>query len=134
MNTGPVEDRLAIRELVEEFAAGAMRIDADAWGETWAEEAVWGLPSMDKPVEGKQNVIEAFREKLAYVEFMSMISFPAELVVEGDRAHGKCYCRELIFPKAGGQVVVVGCFDDQYVKRDGRWYFSSRIYEVMGKG
>ena len=65
---------------------------------------------------------------------MSMISFPAELVVEGDTATGKCYCRELIYPKAGGQVVVVGCFDDEYVKRGGRWYFTKRIYEVMGKG
>ncbi|MBB3047217.1 hypothetical protein FHR99_001453 [Litorivivens lipolytica] len=30
--------------------------------------------------------------------------------------------------------MVVGCFDDEYVKRDGRWYFTKRIYEVMGKG
>ena len=134
MNSGPVEDRLAIRELCEEFAAGAMRINADAWGETWAEEGVWGLPSMETPVAGKQNVIEAFRQKLEYVDFMSIISFPAELNIEGDKATGKCYCRELSYPKAGGQGVVVGCFDDEYVKRDGRWYFTKRIYEVMGKG
>ena len=133
MNTGPVEDRLAIRELCEEFAAGAMRIDAQAWGETWAEEGVWGLPSMDKPVEGKANVVAAFAEKLAYVDFMSMISFPTDLVIDGDTATGNCYCRELIYPKGGDQLVVIGCFADKYVKRDGRWYFASRIYEVMGK-
>lgn len=134
MNTGPIEDRLAIRELVEQFAAGAMRIDLDMWGDTWAEEGVWGLPSMETPVAGKENVVAAFKEKMTYVDFMSMISFPSDLVIEGDSAHGKCYCRELIFPKAGGQVVVVGCFDDKYVKRGGRWYFVSRHYEVMGKG
>ena len=27
MNKGPIEDRLAIRELIEEFAAAVMRID-----------------------------------------------------------------------------------------------------------
>ena len=133
MNSGSVEDRLEIRELVEAFAAGAMRIDADMWGATWADEALWKLPSMDEPATGKANVIAAFKEKMTYVDFMSMISFPAELVIEGDRARGKCYCRELIYPKAGGQVVVVGCFDDEYVKRDGRWLFTSRVYEVMGK-
>ncbi len=134
MNKGSIEDRLAIRELVEEFAAAVMRIDADAWGETWAEEGVWGLPSMETPAAGKDTVVAAFREKLAYVDFMSMISFPAKLVIEGDHATGKCYCRELIYPKGGGQVVVVGCFDDTYVKRDGRWLFAKRIYEVIGKG
>ena len=132
MNTGPAEDRLAIRELVEAFAAGAMRIDPDAWGETWAEEGSWMLPSMAEPVKGKANVVAAFREKMAYVKYMSMISFPAELVIEGERARGKAYCRELIYPKEGGQRVVIGCFDDEYVKRNGRWYFLSRVYEVLG--
>ena len=133
MSKGSVEDRLEIRELMEAFAAGAMRMDADKWGEVWAEEGSWKLPSMEQAVSGKANVIEAFREKMTYVDFMSMISFPADLVIEGDKAHGKSYCRELIYPKAGGQIVVVGCFDDEYVKRDGRWLFTSRVYEVMGK-
>ena len=132
MNIGPVEDRLAIRELIETFAVGAMRIDPDIWGSTWAEEGSWKLPSMTEPAKGKSNILAAFKEKMAYVNFMSMISFPANLVIDGDRARGKAYCRELIFPKGGGQKIVVGCFEDEYVKRDGCWYFLSRSYEVMG--
>ena len=132
MNTGPVEDRLAIRELMETFAVGAMHTDTEVWGSTWAEEGSWKLPSMDAPAKGKADILATFAEKMAYVEFMSMISFPADLVIEGDKAHGKSYCRELIFPKGGGQKVVVGYFDDQYVKRDGRWYFLSRVYNVIG--
>ncbi len=132
MNSGSVEDRLAIRELAETFAVGAMHVDPDIWGSTWAEEGAWKLPSMDAPAQGKDNVIATFKEKMAYVEFMSMISFPAELVIEGDRASGKSYCRELIFPKGGEQKVVVGYFDDEYVKRDGRWLFLSRTYNVIG--
>ena len=132
MNAGPIEDRLAIRELIETFAAGAMRIDAEIWGDTWAEEGSWKLPSMAEPATGKSNVIATFMQKMAYVNYMSMISFPADLVIEGDRAHGKAYCRELIYPKSGGQKLVVGCFHDQYVKRDGRWLFLARDYEVMG--
>ncbi len=132
MNTGPVEDRLAIRELMETFAAGAMRVDVDTWGSTWAEEGSWKLPSMPEPAKGKSNVVAAFKEKMEYVSYMSMISFPADLVIDGDRARGKSYCRELIYPKSGERKVVVGCFEDEYVKRDGRWYFLSRVYEVMG--
>ncbi len=133
MNIGPIEDRLAIRELMETFAVGAMHIDTDIWGSTWAEEGVWKLPSMDEPATGKSNVIATFKEKMAYVDLISMISFPADLVIDGDQAHGRSYCRELIFPKGGGQIIVVGYFNDKYVKRDGQWYFLSRFYEVIGK-
>ena len=131
-NIGPVEDRLEIRELIETFAVGAMHIDVDIWGSTWAEEGSWKLPSMTEAAMGKANLIAAFKEKMSYVSYMSMISFPAELVVEGDRARGRAYCRELIYPKAGGEKVVIGYFEDEYVKRDGRWLFLSRVYNVMG--
>ena len=133
MNTGPIEDRLAIRELIETFAVGAMRIDANIWGGTWAEEGSWKLPSMTEAVKGRSNVVAAFKEKMEYVKFMSMISSSADLVVEGEKARGRAHCQELIFPKSGGQRIVVGCFDDGYVKRAGRWYFLSRVYEVLGE-
>jgi hypothetical protein len=132
MNTGPVEDRLAIRELIETFSVGAMHIDADIWGSTWAENGSWKLPSMSEPAVGKTKLLATFKEKLAYVDYMSMISFPADLVIEGDKAQGKAYCRELIYTKSGEQKVVIGYFNDEYVKQDGRWYFLSREYQVMG--
>lgn len=133
LNTGSVEDRLEIRELIEAFAVGAMHVDTELWGSTWADEALWSLPSMEQPAQGKDNVLAAFKEKMAYVDYMSMICFPSQLKVDGDKATGKSYCRELIYPKAGGRVIVVGYFDDEYVRRDGRWQFTSRIYTVMGK-
>jgi hypothetical protein len=132
MNIGPVEDRLAIRELLETFAVGAMHIDPDIWGSTWAEQGSWKLPSMSEPAVGKTDILAIFKEKMAYVDYMSMISFPADLVIDGYSAKGKAYCRELIYTKSGEQKVVVGFFDDEYVKQDGRWYFLSREYHVMG--
>ena len=132
MNIGPVEDRLAIRELLETFAVGAMHIDPDIWGGTWAEEGSWKLPSMSEPAVGKTDILATFKEKMAYVDYMSMISFPADLVIDGDSAKGKAYCRELIYTKTGEQKVVVGFFHDEYVKREGCWYFLSRDYQVMG--
>jgi hypothetical protein len=132
MNTGPTEDRLAIRELIETFAVGVMRMDPEIWGSTWAEEGMWKIPSMTEPVKGKKNLLPAFKERMAYVKFMSMISFPTELVIEGDRARGRAHGQEIIIPKTGGRKFVVGCFDDEYVKRNGRWYFLSRVFEVLG--
>ena len=34
--TGPAEDRLAIRELIESYADAVIRTDAEAWGATWS--------------------------------------------------------------------------------------------------
>jgi len=133
MSSGPVEDRLSLRELTETFAVAAMRVDADMFGSTWADDGVWKLPSMPEPTRGKTKIVEAFIKVMGYVDLMSMISFPAELVIEGERARGKAYCRELIFTKTGEQKIVLGCYHDTFVKRGGRWYFESRSYEVMGK-
>jgi len=131
MNIGPMEDRLAIRELIETFSAGVMRIDAEYWGELWAPDGAWKLPSLPEDCVGKTNIKEMFREKLAYVDSISMIAFPADLVVDGDTAEGKAYCRELIFTKEGAQKILIGCFDDQYVRLNGRWLFRRREYEIL---
>ena len=131
MGRRTVEDRLEIRELIETFAVGAMRIDTEIWGSTWADDGSWKLPSLDKAVSGRENIIETFKQKMAYVDNMSMICFPHALEFDGDRASGQCYCRELIYTKDGDQKILIGCFDDEYVKRDGRWYFTARTYEVM---
>ena len=131
MSIGPVEDQLAIRELIERSSIGVMRKDTDIWGGTWAEEGSWKIDSLDEPAVGKSNVIAVFEKIISNINFATMSAFPAELVIEGDRARGKAYCQELIFPKAGGQRILVGCFHDQYVKRNGRWYFLSRVYETL---
>jgi len=131
MNIGTVEDRLAIRELIETFSAGVMRIDAEYWGETWAPDGAWKLPSLPEDCVGKANIKAMFEEKLAYVDSISMIAFPADLVVDDDLAEGKAYCRELIYTKEGVQRVLFGCFHDQYVKLNGRWLFKRREYEIL---
>jgi len=131
MNINPIEDRLAIRELVEMFTIGCMRADSGLWGSTWVDEASWKIDAMDVPTVGKSNVIAFFEKIMGNIEFVTMSSFPSGLVIDSDKAHGKTYSQELLFPKAGGQKILVGCYDDEYVKRGGRWYFLSRIYDTM---
>lgn len=37
-NSGPTEDRLAIREVIENYADAVTRRDGDAWAACWAED------------------------------------------------------------------------------------------------
>ena len=88
--------------------------------------------SANSDAESFKQVVSIFKEKLAAVETISMIAFPADLTIEGDRATGKAYCRELIFTKGGDQKILIGCFHDEYVRCDGEWLFLARNYEVIG--
>src|SRR5438874_4026407 len=60
--TGPVEDRLAIHELVASYADAVTRRDADSWIANWADDAVWRLPAIPgmERVEGKQAILDAW--------------------------------------------------------------------------
>ena len=131
MDLDTIADRLAIRELIEAFTIGIMRADTEMWGNTWAEEGSWKIPLKEEPTVGRANIVAFLAQALAKNAFVSMSAFPADTVIEGDRAHGKAYVQECIYPKAGGQKTLIGCFHDEYVKRDGRWYFLSRDYESL---
>lgn len=133
MIKGSIEDRLAIRELLEAFACAAMARDAEKLGATWSEDGTWKLPSMTEPTRGRAAIVAAFVKVTDYLAFMSMLCVPSELAIEGDHARGKAYCQELIITKTQEHKLVLGRYSDTYVKREGRWYFQSRSYEVLGK-
>ena len=85
MNTGPVEDRLVYASWLKSLRP-APCASTPTPGVKPGRKKLHGVCSpWTNRRKASKKVIEAFREKLAYVEFMSMISFPAELVVEGDR-------------------------------------------------
>ena len=51
ISSGPLEDRLAIRELVDSYNDAVMRKDGDAWAENWRDDATWELPGAG-PITG----------------------------------------------------------------------------------
>lgn len=131
MDTQSIEEELAIRKLLEQFAVGCLRADTEIWGNTWAEEASWKIDMLDEPAVGKANIVAVYEKILTNIDFVSITSFPAELTIEGDQAHGKAYSQEIIYPKSGETKILVGCHHDKYIKRDGQWYFLSRVYETL---
>lgn len=104
-----------------------------ALASTFAEDGTWTLPSMTTPAQGRAEISAAFAKATAYLSFMSMLSVPQELVIDGATARGKAYCQEIISTKSHEYKTVVGCYSDTYIKREGRWYFQARRYDVLGK-
>jgi SnoaL-like domain len=73
--TGPLEDRVAIRELMDTHAHGVMTKDAEIWGSIWADDASWSLP--DYPdlgaFEGKETIVSGWIESMkVYARSRSM--------------------------------------------------------------
>ena len=63
--TGPLEDRIAIRELLETYADAVCHVDAEGWGATWAEDGTWEMPDYPQfgRVSGRQNIVAIRRDE-----------------------------------------------------------------------
>lgn len=131
MQMASTEDRLAITELVNISVAGVLRKDIALWGGTWAHDGSWKIDMLPEPVKGREAIVEIYANIIRKFDFVSMTAFPTEIAVEGDRGTGKVYGQELMFPKEGGQRILVGCFHDEYVHTAAGWLFQSRTYETL---
>ena len=130
INSGPVEDRLAIRELVESYNDAVMRFDGDAWRANWREDAAWTLPGAGE-ITGLANFYPIWEQAMNGFAFVGFFASAGPLLVSGDTATGTWYQQEFLHGKDGSKRVVIGKYQDEYVKVDSRWYFQKRVYEVM---
>ena len=130
ISTGPVEDRLAIRELVESYNDAVMRFDGDAWASNWTDDATWSLPGMGD-VTGKDNFYPLWKKAMSAYSFVGFFASAGPIVVSGDTAHGVWYQQEFLHRADGGRGEVTGRYEDDYVKRDGRWFFTKRVYSIL---
>lgn len=127
--TGPLEDRLAIRELIDQYNDAVMRVDAEAWSQTWAADAQWEL--MGSLVEGRDAIVKLWRQTMQQLDFVVFQAAPGALEVCGREAKGRVFANEILQPKGGSRRHVHGRYDDDYVKVGERWLFAARRYRVL---
>lgn len=127
--TGPAEDRLAIRELLDAYADAVTRCDAEAWGATWAEEAKWTLPDYPEigTTSGRTAIVAMWVEAMKGFPGIMFEAWPGSIEVEGDRALVRSYTSE-VYDQDGATVRDRGAYDDICVKEGGQWLFASRSF------
>jgi uncharacterized protein (TIGR02246 family) len=131
MFTGPIEDRLAIRELNETYGDGVVRHDAVTWASVWAEDAHWNL--MGTEVDGRDAIVSLWTQAMSALDGVSFHCLPASIEIEGNHAMARCQTQEVMRFKDGRTRVVGGLYDDRLVKRGGRWLFASRIFRIVAE-
>lgn len=130
ISSGPIEDRLAIRELVDSYNDAVMRFDRDAWAANWTDDAVWSLPGMGE-IAGKDKFVPMWQQMMAGFSFVGFFASAGPIVVNGNAAHATWYQQEFLHQKDGAKRRITGRYEDDYVKRGGRWFFQKRVYSVL---
>lgn len=129
ISSGPLEDRIAIRELVESYNDAVMRFDADAWGANWAEDSHW-IRSMGE-AHGKADIVGSWQQAMSAFSFVGFFASAGPIIVTGSTAHATWFQQEFLHGKDGSRRTVTGQYEDDYVKAGGRWYFQQRVYKVL---
>ena len=138
--TGPLEDRIAIRELMDTHAHGVMTKDAALWGSIWAEDAYWALPEYPDlgGFQGKAAIVAGWTESMKHYGLdqctKPMIYFmqPGAIHVQGDQATAVAYTIEIFDdPATGKRIHAHGRYDDELKHINGQWRFTRREYRTV---
>jgi hypothetical protein len=113
---GALEDRIAIRELLETYADAVCRVDANDWGSTWAEDGTWEMPDYPEfgKTSGRAKIVETWKAAMAH--------YPGIIFVV------RSYTSEVFNDAKGVPNRHRGRYDDVCVKRGGKWYFLNRVF------
>jgi ketosteroid isomerase-like protein len=127
--SGPTEDRVALRDLLDSYADAVCRNDADAWAETWADDAWWELPGFGA-FSGKAEIVETWKAAMTGFPGIVFQAWPGAMTIDGDKATMRSYTAETY---ARGDRVHrdLGEYADTCTKIEGRWFFVSRRFRSL---
>jgi ketosteroid isomerase-like protein len=133
-----IADEHAVRALMHRYSDAITRRDYAAWGDCWAENAVWELgPPINGRHQGRAAIVEEGRRTVDSFEvFVQMVH---NIVVElrGDTARTRATYHEFARAPEGvsAPFPAIADFalyeDDVRRDRDGRWRFVKRSYNVV---
>ena len=131
--SGPLEDRIAIRELMDKYADAVNQRDAERWGSTWAEDSSWKLPVIPgmENVSGKDNIVTAWKAGMNLFPFIFMSISIGDIDINGDTATARAYTSEVGTTRDGTEIRPRGQYDDKLVKIEGQWLFKERIFHSL---
>jgi len=132
MFSGPVEDRLAIRELFDSYSDSVTRQALDDYLDCWTEDgARFGAGGECQGIEALRAHWHGIWKALSQMAFMTQIG---SIVIEGITASARSYCLETLRFHDGTTRQLVGAYDDELRRVDDAWKFSTRRYRILIDG
>jgi len=126
-------DELAIRRTIEEYSDAVCRRRSDEIMALWDEDCRWSVPDMKglEDVRGKELICATFEGAQDLFSFVFLVCTPGHIRIKGDRAWVRTYTTERLVDLEGTIRNAVGRYDDQLIKRDGKWLFSERVWYIL---
>jgi hypothetical protein len=128
-NSGPLEDRLLIRELYGLYADASCRGDRGQWLACFTADGQWNSHMFrcagHDEMRAQWDTLWADWDKVAFWSEIGVIA------VTGDTAQVRSYAREIVSLSAGGLFKLFGSYEDRLVRQDGTWLFAQRDYAPM---
>jgi predicted MFS family arabinose efflux permease/ketosteroid isomerase-like protein len=127
-----LEDRAALRELVDNFSILADRKDVQGQVQLFTEDGtvqthVGGQLVAD--LKGRNQLAASFEPFLATFETVYHFNGQHTVNIQGDQASGTLYCLVTLIGDDGGRMMkrTIGVYyNDEYVRQDGRWLIARR--------
>jgi hypothetical protein len=142
---GPLEDRIAIRELLDTYSDAVTRQDGKLWASVWLDsrDAKWMLPSMAAwaRFEGKATIVDEWQKMMAQFHSadgkrmaITQVTVPGKIIIKGDTAEVRSYTTEFFANAQGETLHTKGQYDDHCVKQAGEWFFKERTWSLFPLG
>ena len=130
---GPIEDRLAIHELVMVYGDAVTRKNSKDWGSTWAEDAIWSVPNFPglENVEGRKEIVKKWEEAMENYEYIVFTALLGSLTITGNIASGTTYTIEVSTDINGKKSQIHGQYLDEFTKRENKWFFQKRTFSIL---
>lgn len=128
--SGPLADRVAIRERIERYNDAVFRRDADDWAECWTEDAEWQVG--ENSASGRKAIRDLWITLMDGLEAAGMYVTHGAVAIADDMAESRCYMLEMLKKRDGTELLVSGRYDDRLRRdADGEWRFLGRAYSVL---
>lgn len=132
-----LKDKIALKELVDNFSILADRKDVDAQVLLFTEDGIvefYNGNERQGEVKGRKQIGEAFAPYLALFETVYHINGQQTVNINGDKATGIAYCQVVLIGNRDGKktMTIEGVYyNDEYVRRDGKWLIAKRESHFM---
>ena len=124
--------RLAIEDLVARYCDAAARADGAAFASCWTADARWSGPGLDRT--GRDEIVRAWAKMRARFTLALQGIVSGTVRIDGGRATGTWWIRELLVPVDGAPRETVGRYDDEYAYDAvaGGWRIRRRAFTPAG--
>ncbi|MEA2274264.1 MAG: hypothetical protein QOI98_2972, partial [Solirubrobacteraceae bacterium] len=114
------DHQLAVRNLVHRYADAVCRRDDAQWASCWAPDGQWDLFS--RSLQGLGDVMAFYRRAMARYDAVVQLVHNGVVNIANESGLGCWYITEHAWQAQTGSLLI-GRYDDAYIRIDGSWLF-----------